>query len=111
MRIEERCYGIELTPEADETIRTAFTNALDRVEERVARLRIRIMRAGDLVRCSARLWPEVGPTLVVTETRASMPEAAYASADSLARALVRRTTRLHRHRGPSRAGSIWSAGH
>ena len=90
MDVEERGIGMPLTPEVRALVRTVFERSFERAGGRVDRVRVRLMADGDGVRCRARLWPEAGATVVITETRPSTFEAVLASASGLVRALRQR---------------------
>jgi hypothetical protein len=88
---------VTLTPEARALVRTVFERSLDRVEDRVDHLRVRLMSDRDGIQCRAHLTPRVGAPFVTVATRASMVDAVLASASALAGAVERRaSTRRHR---------------
>jgi hypothetical protein len=87
MKVEERCLGVSLTPEGKDLVREVFERALGRVEGRVDHVRLRLVPARRGIQCRARLWPNAGPTLVVSMTRASTMEAVLATAGGLVRKL------------------------
>lgn len=104
MKLEERVLGVQLTPEAKAMVRTVFEHTLDRIGDHIDRVRVRVAWESDGIRCQARLWPDTGPTLIVSETRLTTLDAVHASASGLARALDRRLAtraRGQRRRGPT----------
>jgi hypothetical protein len=91
MNVEERCFGVPLTPEVRSLMRTVFERTFARVADQVDNVRVRMFSVRDGVECRVVLRPYTGPTLAITETRPSTIEALIASAYGLAHELQRRS--------------------
>lgn len=90
MNVEERGFGLSLTPEVRSMVRTVFERGCARIASHVDHVQVRLLSVRDGVECRAVLRPHTGATLAITETRLSMVEALIASANGLARELERR---------------------
>ena len=90
MNVEERVFGVSLTPEVRSLVRTVFERGFARVAGHVDLVRVRLFSVREGVACRAVLRPHTGATLAISETRPSTVEAVIASANALARELERR---------------------
>ncbi len=90
MNVEERSFGLALTPELRTLVRSVVERSFARIAEHVDQVWVRLFSVRDGVECRAVLRPHAGATLALTETRPSMLEAVIASANGLARELQRR---------------------
>lgn len=91
MQIETRNLGIPGARHLDLEVARAFEAALDRFDERVRRVRVRLVPVGTHeAACRVRVWCGHGPTVVMEARAASSNEAIHAVADGLNRALRRR---------------------
>lgn len=90
MNVEERCFGVPLTPEMRGLVRTVFERTFARIASQVDQVRVRVFSVRDGVECRVVLRPVAGSTMAITETRPSTLEALIASANGLAYELQRR---------------------
>lgn len=91
MQIETRNLGVSDSPNIDGEVARAFDAALDRFDDRVRRVRVRLLRSGSHeATCRARVWCGRGPTVVIEVEAASGSEAIHAVADAVNRTLRRR---------------------
>ena len=100
MYVEERCFGVPLTPEIRSLVRTVFERSFAHITAHVDHVRVRLFSVPDGVECRAMLRPRSGATQAITKTRSSVLEALTASASGLARELERRVliySRKSRH--------------
>src|SRR5262249_9759354 len=75
MKVEERCFGVPLTPEVRSLVRRVVERSFGRIETHVAEVWVRLFSVRDGVECRAVLRPYTGGTLALTETRPSTIEA------------------------------------
>src|SRR6185437_4160145 len=102
MNVDERCLGVEPTPEIRALVRTVFERALVGAGDRVDRVLVRLAPEGTGIACRASLHLLSGRPLVSVETRPSIVDAVLASASGLSRALSAQDSahaRKHRRRG------------
>lgn len=112
MQIETRNLGLTDSGQLDLEVARAFGAALDRFDERIRRVRVRLIPAGaHEAACRVRVWCGNGPTVVMEAQAASGNEAIHAVADNLNRALRRRwsTRRSRLRRADDRRSSSTSA--
>lgn len=99
MRVEERGFGVALTPEVRAMVRNVVERSFARLGKRVDEVHVRISSVREGIECRTVLWQEAGPTLATSETRPSMIEALIACANGLARELEQQTVdKLRRSR-------------
>jgi hypothetical protein len=103
MNVEERTFGLPLTPEVRATVRTVLERSFARLAPRVDHVQVRLLAVRDSFECRLVLRPHSGATLAVVETRESMIEALIASATGLARELQRRCLAKNRRSREQRA--------
>jgi hypothetical protein len=94
MRLETIDRGIALTKKDQAHVSRALQTALDQYMETISLVRVRLLRAGTDVRCKMRAWCGAGPTIVATSVRPTTGDAVDATADTLQRAIRRRTGRM-----------------
>jgi hypothetical protein len=105
MDVDERCLGVEPTPEIRALVRTVFERALGGAGDRVDRVMVRLAPEGSGVACRASLRLLSGKPVVSAETRPSIVDAVLATASHLSRALSAEEgvrARRHRRRGGRR---------
>jgi hypothetical protein len=90
MHVEERSFGMPLTPEVRALVRTVVERSFARIVPQIDEVWVRLLSVPDGVECRAVLRPHAGATLAIAETRPSTIEAVIASANWLARKLQRR---------------------
>jgi len=105
MDVDERCLGVEPTPEIRALVRTVFERALGAAGERVDRVMVRLAPEGGGVACRASLRLLSGKPVVSAETRPSIVDAVLATASNLSRALSAQDSM--RARGHRRRGGRW----
>lgn len=108
MQIETRNLGLPVQANIHDEVARAFQAALDRFDDRVRRVRVRLLTAGThQATCRARMWCGEGPTVVVEEHATCASDAIHRVADALNRALRQRWTsrRAGRRRGRPLPGS------
>lgn len=95
MKVEIRERGVEAGHKSMSLIGSAFMAALDRFNEQVRRIRIRLVKIGhgNLVHVRARAWFLSGPSLVASADGKNIESAVYATAEKLERALRRKKGR------------------
>jgi hypothetical protein len=91
MRLETIDRGADLSIRDRARVARSITAALDRYEDRVHRVRVRLFRAGRrMVRCKIRTWFGPGPTIVVSSVCPTIGEAVDEAAETLRQAISRR---------------------
>jgi hypothetical protein len=90
MNVEEKTFGLPLTPEVRATARTVVERSLGRFAAHVAHVQVRMLSVPESFECRIIVRPRAGATLAVVETRESLVEALVAGATGAARELQRR---------------------
>jgi hypothetical protein len=91
MHVEERCFGLPITPELRATVRTVVERSFAPMAPRIDQVWVRLVSVPGGVECRTVVRPYAGATLAIAETRPSTIEAVIASATWLDRELRRRS--------------------
>ncbi len=90
MYVEERGFGVTLTPELASLAETVFERSFARIAVHADHVRVRLFAVPEGIECRAMLRPQRGATLASRETRSTAIEALLATATELAHQLERR---------------------
>lgn len=108
MYVEERGFGVTLTPELTALAEMVFMRSFARIAVHADHVRVRLFAVREGIECRAMLRPHAGATMASRETRHTAIEALLASATGLAHQLERRVV-MRSRRGRRQRGSTGRA--